>query len=116
MLSGDDIDEIVQQKKKMGFEFEIKDLGNLTYFLGKEIVRSKEGISVSQRKYTLDLLVETGVLGCRSSDTPIEFNAKLGNSCDRVSIDKEKYQRLVGKLIYLSHTRLDISHAVSTVS
>ena len=43
----------------MGDEFEIKDLGNLTHFLGMEVARSKEGIFVSQRKYTIDLLKET---------------------------------------------------------
>ncbi|KAL4034485.1 hypothetical protein IC575_003132 [Cucumis melo] len=79
VLSGNDTDEIVQLKKNMGFEFEIKDLGNLKYFLGMEIARSKEGISMSQRKYTLDLLAEKGMLGCHPTDAPIEFNAKLGN-------------------------------------
>ncbi|KAL4012021.1 hypothetical protein IC575_029093 [Cucumis melo] len=56
------------------------------------------------------------MLGCRPADTPIEFKCKLGNSDDQVSVDKEQYQRLVGKLIYLSHTRPDISFAVSVVS
>ncbi|KAL0553890.1 hypothetical protein IC582_007794 [Cucumis melo] len=100
----------------MGNEFEIKDLGNLKYFLGMEVARSKEGIFVSPRKYTLDLLTETGMLGCRPADTPIEFNYKLGNSRDQVPVDKEQYQRLVGKLIYLSHTHPNNSFVVSTVS
>ena len=56
------------------------------------------------------------MLGCRPADTPIEFNAKLENSRNMVPIDIEKYQCLVGKLIYLSPTRPDISYAVSTVS
>ncbi|TYK27697.1 putative mitochondrial protein [Cucumis melo var. makuwa] len=76
--------EIIQLKKKMGFEFEIKDLRNLKYFLKMEITRSREGILVSQRKYTFDLLTEIGLLGCRPADTPIEFNAKLENSGDRL--------------------------------
>ena len=71
---------------------------------------------MSQRKYTIDLLTETGILGCRSTDTPIEFNCKLGNSNDQVPVDKEQYQHLVGKLIYLSHTHPDISFVVSVVS
>ena len=104
VLSIDDTVEIVQLKKNMRDEFEIKDLGNLKYFLGMEVARSKEGISISQRKYTLDLLIETGMMGCRTADTPIKFNAKLGNSIDKVPVDKEKYQHLLGKLIYLSHT------------
>ena len=89
MLSRDDTNEIAQLKKT-GSEFEIMDLGNLMYFLGMEIARSKECISVSQRKYTIDLLAETGMLGCHPADTPIEFNVKLENLGDRVPIDKEK--------------------------
>ncbi|KAL0536536.1 hypothetical protein IC582_025485 [Cucumis melo] len=81
-----------------------------------EVTRSKEGISVSHRKYTLDLLIETGMVGCRPADTPIEFNCKLGNSDDQVPVDKERYQSLVGKIIYLSHTCPDISFALSVVS
>ncbi|KAA0044927.1 putative mitochondrial protein [Cucumis melo var. makuwa] len=117
VLSGDDTNEILHLKKKMGDEFEIKDLGNLKYFLGMEIVKSREGVSVSQKRYTLDWLTETGMLGCRSANTPIEFNAKLRDTGDKVSIDHiEKYQCLVGKLIYLSHTMPNISYPVSTVS
>ncbi|TYK08627.1 reverse transcriptase [Cucumis melo var. makuwa] len=72
-------------------KFEIKGLGNLKYFLRMEVVRSKEGISMSLRKYILDLLIETSMLGCRPADTPIEFNCKLGNSNDQVPVDKEQY-------------------------
>ncbi|TYK23007.1 putative mitochondrial protein [Cucumis melo var. makuwa] len=80
VLPGDDTAEIIQLKNKMDNEFESKDLGNLKYFLGMEVARSKEGASVSQRKYILDLLTKTCMLGCRPANTPIEFNSKLGNS------------------------------------
>ncbi|KAA0037201.1 Cysteine-rich RLK (receptor-like protein kinase) 8 [Cucumis melo var. makuwa] len=115
VLSGDDQAEISQLKQRMGNEFEIKDLGNLKCFLGMEVARSKKDISVSQRKYILNLLTETGMLGCRLVDTPIEFNYKLGITDDQVPVDKEQYQRIVGKLIYLSYTP-NISFAVSVVS
>ena len=95
VLSGDDTAEINKLKQKMADEFEIKDLGNLKYFLGMEVTRSTEGISVSQRKYTIDLLKETCMTGCRPADTPIESNAKLGESVDKVPVNKERYQRLV---------------------
>ncbi|KAA0042114.1 putative mitochondrial protein [Cucumis melo var. makuwa] len=56
------------------------------------------------------------MLGCCPADTSIEFNCKLGNSNDQVPVDKEQYQRLVGKLICLSHIHPDISFTVSVVS
>ena len=61
-------------------------------------------------------MTETSMLGCRSAYTPIEFNCKLENSSDQVPVDKEQYQRFVGKLIYLSHTRPNISIVVSFVN
>ena len=94
----------------------MKDLGQLKYFLGIEIAISKQGIFLSQRKYVLDLLTETGMLACKPVETPIEMNHKLGIFPDQVPTDKGQYQRLVGRLIYLSHTRPDIAYVVSVVS
>ncbi|XP_038896655.1 uncharacterized mitochondrial protein AtMg00810-like [Benincasa hispida] len=54
--------------------------------------------------------------GCNPVDTPVEFNIKLSDSVDKVPVNKDRYQSLVGKLIYLSHTRPDISYVVSVVS
>ncbi|RVW91952.1 Retrovirus-related Pol polyprotein from transposon RE1 [Vitis vinifera] len=65
-------------KKYLSEEFEVKDLGNLKYFLGMEVARSRKGIVVSQRKYILDLLKETGMLGCKPIDTPMDSQKKLG--------------------------------------
>jgi len=87
----------------------------LQYFLGIEVAQSKRGIFISQRKYILDLLKETGMTGCKPAESPIESNHKLQLGVGE-SVDKERYQRLVGKLIYLSLTRPDIAYAVSLVS
>jgi Reverse transcriptase (RNA-dependent DNA polymerase) len=65
IISENDEGEIALLKKKLGKEFEVKDLGQLRYFLGIEIARGAEGIVLSQRKYVLDLLTETDMLGCR---------------------------------------------------
>jgi hypothetical protein len=64
VLIGNDDGEMQNLKHRLGNEFEIKDLGTLKYFLGIEVARSKHGIFISQRKYILDLLKETGMLGC----------------------------------------------------
>jgi hypothetical protein len=115
IITGDDEHEIAHLKENLSKEFEVKDLGHLKYFLGIEVARSPQGIVLSQRKYVLDLLDETGMLGCRPIATPIDLNHKLcAESGDPVN--KESYQRLVGRLIYLCHTRPDITYAVSVVS
>ena len=101
----DDVwEEIMQLKKSLSKEFEIKDLGALKYFLCIEVARSKHGIFISQRKYVLNLLQETNMLRCKSNDTPIDSNLKLDENPRRTPVDRGSYQRLVGKLIYLSHT------------
>ncbi|CAJ2672360.1 unnamed protein product [Trifolium pratense] len=115
VLTGDDIVEMARVKEKLALDFEIKDLGSMRYFLGMEVARSKDGIVVSQQKYILDLLKETGMSGCRPADTPMDPNAKLWEE-GSVPVDTGRYQRLVGKLIYLSHTRPDIAFSVSVVS
>ncbi|XP_050883738.1 uncharacterized mitochondrial protein AtMg00810-like [Lathyrus oleraceus] len=115
VLTGDDTVEMARVKEKLAVDFEIKDLGFMRYFLGMEVARSKNGIVVSQEKYILDLLKETGTSGYRPTDTLIDPNVKLwGEGNDYV--DTGRYQRLVGKLIYLSHTRPDISFSISVVS
>ncbi|KAI5336519.1 hypothetical protein L3X38_015787 [Prunus dulcis] len=116
IVTGDDQAEMQNLQKYLASEFEMKSLGDLKYFLGIEVAKSKHGIFLSQRKYILDLLAETGMLDCKPIDTPSEQNHKLGLYHDQVPTDKKRYQRLVGKLIYLSHTRPDIAYAVSVVS
>nr|CAD1840715.1 unnamed protein product [Ananas comosus var. bracteatus] len=59
IVTGDDYDGISSLQNHLASEFEMKQLGDLKYFLGIEVARSKHGIFLSQRKYTMDLLSET---------------------------------------------------------
>ena len=97
-------------------EFVIKDLGVLTYFLGIEVARLCKYIFVSQCNYALDLLKETGMVGSKPADTPMDSSCKVGVIEGSSLVDKGRYQRFVGKLVYLFHTRLDIGFSVSVVS
>lgn len=74
-----------------------------------EFARSKKGIFVSQWKCVLDLLEKTGLLGCKAAKTPIEPILKLQYAKPKDVKNREQFQRLVGRLIYLSHTHLDIA-------
>lgn len=116
IITGNDKEEISRLQKHLATEFEMKNLGGLKYFLGIEVARSSQGIFLSQRKYVLDLLSETGMLDCKPADRPMVQNHGLGEHSNQAPTNRERYQRLVGKLIYLSHTRPDIAYAVSLVS
>jgi hypothetical protein len=94
----------------------ISDLGLLKYFLEIEIAHSPKGLFISQRKYTLDLLKETGKLGCKPATTPIDSKVKLNTEDGEPLDDINQFQRLVEKLIYLTVTRPDISYSVSQIS
>ncbi|KAI3697749.1 hypothetical protein L6452_30846 [Arctium lappa] len=89
IMPSDDPDEINKLKAYLSLEFEMKDLGPLKYFLGMEVAKSREGIYVSQRKYVLDLLKETGMMGCNPADTPMEFNKKLGIEADEPAVTEK---------------------------
>ncbi|XP_071728975.1 uncharacterized mitochondrial protein AtMg00810-like [Rutidosis leptorrhynchoides] len=113
---GNDKAEISNLKSNLFKELEMKDLGNLKYFLGIEVLRSQHGIFICQKKYVLDFLAETGMVYCKPADTPMIPNQKLYMEDEAELADKGQYQRMVGKLIYLAHTRPDIAHVVGVVS
>lgn len=56
------------------------------------------------------------MLECKPADTPMDPSIKLEARNNSAPVDKGRYQRLIGKLIYLSHTRPDINFSVSVVS
>ena len=115
-VTGNDDEGRNKLKECLINEFEIKELGRLKYFLGIEVAHSKEGIFISEQKYIVDLLIETGLLGCKAAETPIETNHKLGEVPEDNEVDKGSYQRIVGRLIYLAHTQPDIAYVVGVVS
>ncbi|RVW52778.1 Retrovirus-related Pol polyprotein from transposon RE2 [Vitis vinifera] len=71
-----------------------KDLGKLKYFLGIEIAQSSSGVVLSQRKYALDILEETGMLDCKPVDTPMDPNVKLVPGQGSLYGDPGRYRRL----------------------
>nr|GEV80291.1 sugar transport protein 13 [Tanacetum cinerariifolium] len=77
IIIGNDESEIKKLKERLCAEFEMKDLGNLIYFLGIEVMRSPQGIFICQKKYILDLLAETGMIDCKAANTPMIINQKL---------------------------------------
>lgn len=96
--------------------FKLKDLGPPKYFLGLEIARNQKGIQISQKKYTMDLLRDTELLGCKPSVVPLDPLKKLKLDSGNSLSDPSKYRRLIGRLLYLCITRPDITFAVHKLS
>ncbi|KAK8921120.1 hypothetical protein KSP39_PZI020446 [Platanthera zijinensis] len=119
IITGNDSNGILAVKLHLSTVFQTKDLGPLRYFLGLEVARRSDGLILSQRKYCTDLLHDAGYSGCKPIDTPMDVNHKLcaqASDSDTLLDNPEYYRRLVGKLIYLTVTRPDISFAVGIVS
>ncbi|XP_050908527.1 uncharacterized mitochondrial protein AtMg00810-like [Lathyrus oleraceus] len=97
-------------------EFEIIDLGNMTYFLGMKILYSEKGIILHQLKYELELLKRFQLLNCKTAVTPSETNHRLNSNPERDDVDATTFKKLVGSLRYLCNTICDICYVVVMVS
>lgn len=67
---------------------------------------------MSQLKYSLDIIAETGLLGAKPSSIPIEPNHKIALDDSPLLLEPQSYRRLVGRLIYLTFTRPELSYAI----
>ena len=103
IITGDNATVIAALKLSLHQTFAIKDLGRLKYFLGIEMATSSKGLFLHQRKYVMDLLKEEKMLDCKPATTPVDCKLKLDMDGE-VLHDVRHYQRLVGRLIYLTIT------------
>lgn len=106
-------------------KFKLKYLGELKYLLGIEVLKSKSGVILNQRKYVHELVSELGLSGAKPAITPIESNLKLttiehdkvtGAEGDPLLLDVGLYLRLIRKLMYATITRPNTCYAIQKLS
>ena len=97
-------------------KFDMIDLGYFHYFLGLQVLQSKEGISLSQSKYAYDILCSFHMEDCKPAPSPFQSGFKLSLTCTSPEVDATLYHHLVGILLYLTHSHPDISFVVGLVA
>nr|XP_016443291.1 PREDICTED: uncharacterized mitochondrial protein AtMg00810-like [Nicotiana tabacum] len=116
IVTGTHQEEIDSLKSFLHETFKIKILGRLHYFLGMEVLYKEDGVVISQRKFTMDLLKEFECTQYSSLTSPLDPSTKLKADESPLLIDPSNYRKLVGKLNFLTNTRLDISYSVQHLS
>lgn len=116
LIDNNNREEVDQFKVLLDQKFKLKYLGDLKFFLGLEVAKSNKGISLCQTKYAIEVLSDAGLLGCKPAKTPMEQNLKLSKYEGEELRDLGQYQRLVGRLLYLTITRPNITFAVHKLS
>lgn len=97
-------------------EFEMTDLGKLSYFLGFEFMKVREGLMMHQKRYAMEVLKRFNMLNCNPTATPSETGLILEKEGTKELVDETMYKKMVGSLRYLCHTRPDIEFSIGIVS
>jgi len=115
LVTGNDLISIATTKNFLHNLFHLKDLGTVKYFLGIEVLASKNRIFISQGKYALDIIEDAGLLGATPIDTSMEQGLKLLDKSDLFK-DSGHFKRLVGRLIYLIVSMPNITYDIHVLS
>ncbi|XP_024014585.1 uncharacterized protein LOC112088509 [Eutrema salsugineum] len=116
-VTGNTLENIKEFKVGMSSNFDMSDLGRLTYYLGIEVNQNKAGIEIKKEAYACRILKEAGLDSCNPTHIPMEFGLNMTKGQQRKpDIDATMDQRHIDCLRYLLHTRPDLSFAVGVLS
>ncbi|XP_074377288.1 uncharacterized protein LOC141718806 [Apium graveolens] len=116
LVMGNDMSEITSVKQALDSTFKIKDLSPVHYFMGIEFNHVPDGIILSQRKFTLELLNEFDPPDSTVVVSPLDLNVKFLHKTGLPISDPSLYRKLVGKLNFITHTRPDLAFCVQHLS
>ena len=116
LVTGSSLDLILCFKKDMAGKFEMSDLGQLTYYLGIEVLHRKNGIILRQERYAMKIIEEAGMSNCNPVLIPMAAGLELCKAQEEKCITERDYRRMIGCLRYIVHTRPDLSYCVGVLS
>ncbi|GAU45509.1 hypothetical protein TSUD_129550 [Trifolium subterraneum] len=116
LITGSNEEYIADFKKQMMREFEMNDIGHLSYFLGIEFTRCARGLMMHQKRYASEILKRFDIVNCNLAVTPAEPRLQLSKCEEEDSVDPTKFRSLIGSLRYLCNTRPDLVYSVGIVS
>jgi len=116
MYNGNDFEMFDSFKHFMQRNFAMTDLGKMRYFHGVEVKQYEEGIFISQYKYYTEILERFDMESCNMVCNPIVTGCKLVKNEKARATDACKYKQMVGCLMYLLATRLDLAYSVCLVA
>ncbi|KAG6478826.1 hypothetical protein ZIOFF_062270 [Zingiber officinale] len=109
-------EKINKFKQQMMTEFEMSDLGLLSYYLGIEVEQQKNRILLRQLAYAKKILSQFKMADCNVIKHPMEPKTQLHKDLEGTPVDTTEYRRIIGCLRYLLHTRSDLSYSVGMTS
>ncbi|KAK3012400.1 hypothetical protein RJ639_010565 [Escallonia herrerae] len=116
IVTGNNLKMFEEFKEEMAREFEMTDIGLMSYYLGIEVRQREDGIFISQEAYAKEILKRYRMVYCKPVKTPVECGVKVSKHGEGDNIHPTFFKSLVGSLRYLTCTRLDILFGVGLVS
>jgi hypothetical protein len=99
-------------QEMMESEFQMSMMGELTFFLCIQVKQTKQGTFVHQAKYRKDIMKKFNIADVKPVSTSMSSAASLGLNEDGEAMDQREYRSMIGSLLYLTATRLDIQFGV----
>ncbi|GJR50148.1 uncharacterized mitochondrial protein-like protein [Tanacetum coccineum] len=104
-VTGTSLDLINEFKERVASQFEMSDLGELTYYLGIEVSQGNDCVEIKQERYAMKILKEARMEDCNPALCPMEPGLKLSKAEDEPEVEATQYRKMVSCLRYLLHTR-----------